>query len=282
MSAAVAPRIAVTLNASFLGYATHAGFLAQLHQSGIKPVEVGGSSAGAIAAGLYAAGLTQEKIRETVLSFDFRTAFIRKTPWFKHYLWDTVFHTKPGLFVATGALDYLHELFDGERLIENLREPGFMTAVSDLDTHQTHFLQSGSLAHAMVASMCVPTVFTPLKYRGMDCFDGGIAHEAPLDPWLERPDIDVILMHRIRHTPRPEPRFMPGSLIHVTAQSHACASELLLQYRLKLAQMHGKKVIIYTTQHDRPALFSGRDFPSFYAAGEKTAAAAITDLLGQL
>ena len=38
------PRLAITLGASFLSYATHAGFLARLHELRIRPTSVDGSS----------------------------------------------------------------------------------------------------------------------------------------------------------------------------------------------------------------------------------------------
>ena len=62
------PRIAIALGASFMGYATHAGFLARLHSLGVRPVAISGSSAGAITAGFYAAGLEQEAIKKVVFS----------------------------------------------------------------------------------------------------------------------------------------------------------------------------------------------------------------------
>jgi hypothetical protein len=62
-------------------------------------------------------------------------------------------------------------------------------------------------------------------------------------------------------------RIVPLNLINLTARAHACASEQLLHYRLRLANMYGKRVIIASTTHDRPALFSGKQMPSFYEAG---------------
>ncbi len=265
-----APRVAISLGASFLGFATHAGFLARLHELGVRPLAVGGSSAGAIAAGLYASGLPAEKVRQVVTSWRFRRSFIRRTPWLTQYLRCTFADPNPGLFKLEGAVNYLESIW-GDLQIESLATR-FMAAVSDLTTHQTHFLTQGSLARAMVASCCVPTFFQPLVHAGMTCFDGGIAHETPIDPWLEDPSIDTIILHRVSHHSRPAPTFAPLNLIHLTAESHACASEQLLQYRLRLAQMHGKRVLIAHTHHERPALFSGRQMPIFYEAGAASAA----------
>jgi NTE family protein len=259
-------RIAISLGASFLGYATHAGFLTRLHELGVRPVAVGGSSAGAIAAGLFTAGLPEAKIREVVTSWKLRQSFINDTPWLIHYIRNTFFERNPGVFKADAAVDYLESII-GDLQIENLQAPRFLAAVSNLDNETTHFLQSGSLARAMVASCCVPTVFQPLNHAGMDCFDGGIAHETPIDPWLEDDRVDTIVLHRVMHHGSVSSRIVPLNLINLTARAHACASEQLLHYRLRLAKMHGKRVIIASTTHDRPALFSGKQMPSFYEAG---------------
>lgn len=264
------PRLAITLGASFLGYATHAGFIARLHELGIRPARVGGSSAGAIAAGLYAAGLSQEKIREVVTSWSFRQSFISRTPWFRQFTANTFHSTYPAPFRSTAAVDYLEALF-GDLQIEALHDPSFLTAVTDIDRRQAHFLQRGSLARAIVASTCVPTIFSPLNHDGMMCFDGGVVHEAPMDPWFEDDGVDTIIVHRIHHTTHDFPKFIPLNLFKLTAEAHGCASEQLLQYRLRLAAMHGKKVLITETTHDRPALFSGKRMPDFYQAGEDQA-----------
>ena len=264
-------KLAISLGASFLGYATHSGFLSKLHELGVHPVAVGGSSAGAIAAGLHASGMSQERIRQAVTSWELRSSFVKHTPWLTQYLRCTFAERKPGLFKPDDAVTYLESLF-GDLCIERLSSPRFMAAVSDLDSHQTHFLQTGSLARAMVASCCVPTIFQPLNHAGMACFDGGVAHETPIDPWLEDPEVETILLHRVSHHGDKSPSVVPFNLIQLTANAHACASEQLFQYRLKLARLHGKRVIVAETTHERPALFSGSQMPSFYEAGRATAA----------
>jgi len=265
-------RIAITLGASFLGYAAHAGFLARLHQLGVRPVRVAGSSAGAIAAGLYAAGLSQERIREVVLSWALRQSFVVRTPWIRHYFKNTFRTSYPAVFKPDAAVDYLETIF-GDLQIQDLREPAFMTAVTDIDHRRAHFIQEGSLARAIIASTCVPTIFSPLQHAGMTCFDGGVVNEAPMDPWFEDDGVDTIVVHRINHTEQAYPKFLPFNLFKLTAEAHGCASEQLLQYRLRLAAIHGKKVLITETTHDRPALFSGKRMPDFYAAGETQAQA---------
>jgi NTE family protein len=264
------PRIAISLGSSFLGYATHAGFMNRLHELGIRPVAVGGSSAGAVASGLYAAGLTPEEIKKVVFAHRFRRSFVRRTPWFTHYIKSTFNERYYGTFKPEGAVQYLESVLK-DRQIESLNAPRYMAAVSDLETCRTLFLKSGPLARTMIASCCIPTVFSPLQINGKYYHDGGVAHEVPIDPWLEEDDIDLIVMHRVTHHETPPPRFFPANLLHYASKSHECAGEQLQEYRLRLAAMHGKKVLVATTTHERPVDFSGKRMPHFYAAGEAEA-----------
>lgn len=263
-------RIAISLGSSFLGFATHAGFMARLHDLGVRPVAIGGSSAGAITSGLYAAGVSSENIRKVVFAHRFRRSFVRRTPWLTHYIRNGFFESNMGAFKTDGAVEYLKAVV-GDVDIKDLTAPRYMAAVSNLETCKTHFLTNGPLAHVMIASCCIPTVFSPITLNGMACFDGGVAHEAPIDPWLEEDDIDVIIMHRVTHTPSAAPKLFPFNLFHLASKAHECASEQLQEYRVRLAALHGKKLITARTVHSRPVTFSGKEMPNYYAAGEAEA-----------
>ena len=121
------PRIAISLGASFMGYATHAGFMARLHALGVRPVAVSGSSAGAITAGLYAAGLEQETIRQAVLSPRLYLSFARRTRWLWHQIVSSFMHRHPGVFDPRGAVTYFESLV-GTRSIESLSNPQLLIA----------------------------------------------------------------------------------------------------------------------------------------------------------
>jgi predicted acylesterase/phospholipase RssA len=266
------PRIAISLGASFLGYATHAGFLARLHELGVRPTFVGGSSAGALAAGLYAAGLPSERIREALLSWRLRWSFARKTRWWSLYPRIAIHSETISLITAEGAVAYFEALV-GQKNIEDLSEPKFMAAVSDLEKARTLFLREGSLATAMVASCCIPTIMGAISHLGVQCFDGGVAHETPIDPWVEDPEVDIIVIHRITHRDEYFPKFFPFNLFRVAGQAHSCASEQLMEYRLRIAALHNKKVLVARTVHERPAVVCKRGMGHFYTMGEEAAQA---------
>lgn len=244
-------------------------------------MSVSGSSAGAVAAGLYAAGLNAREIREAVISWSLRWAFVRKTPWWTHYARVTFNSSHASAVHPRGAVDHLDAIVGGKN-IEDLHAPSFMAAVTDLAAGRTLFLREGSLAKAMVASCCMPTLMSPLEHAGIECFDGGVANETPVDPWFEDPGVDLIVVHRVAHTPSTPRKYFPFNLASLTGQMHACAGEQLLQYRLRLAAFHNKAMVVTHTVHERPSIFSGKGMAGFYAAGEEQAQRFYDDQLKNL
>ncbi len=264
------PRIAISLGAAFMGYATHAGFLARLHALGVRPVAVGGSSAGAITAGLYASGLDQETIRQTVLSPRLHLSFVRRTKWLWHQLIGSLFYRHPGFFDPRGAIDHFESVV-GRRNIESLSNPQLLIALSDLSKHETLFVRSGPLATAMAASSCVPMLFTPLEFENRMCTDGGVAHESPIDPWFTDDGIDHIIIHRI-DPPYKKPPVMPlARLMATITATHASLNRQILNDRIELARLHGKKLTIITTCHSRPSPFFPGGLKQCYELGDASA-----------
>jgi len=265
-----APRIAISLGASFMGYATHAGFMARLHALGVRPVAMAGSSAGAITAGLYAAGLETDVIRQALISQRLHLSFASRTKWVWHQFVEVFRFRHPGFLNPAGAIGYF-ESFVGQRGIESLTQPRLMIALSDLSQHETLFATHGPLARAMAASCCVPMLFSPMEFNGRLCTDGGLAHETPLDPWLTDDSIDHIILHRITQPADKPPLLLPGKLAATIAASHELMGRQILADRMTLARIHGKKITAATTTHPRPSpLFPGR-LKSGYALGEVTA-----------
>jgi NTE family protein len=264
------PRIAISLGASFMGYATHAGFMARLHALGVRPVAVAGSSAGAITAGLYAAGLEQASIRQAVLSPRLYLSFASRTKWIWHQFVTVYRHRHPGFLDPKGAIAHFESLV-GTGGIESLSNPKLMIALSDLEKNATLFATHGSLATAMAASACVPMLFSPLEFQGRMCTDGGIAHEAPVDPWFTDDGIDHIIMHRITQPQGKPPLMLPGRLLDTIACSHEAMNRQILADRIELARLHGKKITVITTLQNRPSpLFPSR-LKEYYPMGENAA-----------
>jgi NTE family protein len=85
-----------------------------------------------------------------------------------------------GLFKGDRLMDTLREMV-GDRNIEDL--PVNYTAVAcDLDRQREVWLTDGPLFDAIRASIAIPTVFTPHRYRGMKLLDGGLLNPVPIAP----------------------------------------------------------------------------------------------------
>ncbi len=253
-----------------MGYATHAGFMARLHTLGVRPVAVSGSSAGAITAGLYAAGLEQDVIRQAVLSPRLYFSFASRTKWIWHQFINSFLHRHPGFFDPRGAVAHFESIV-GTRAIESLSNPQLLIALSDLSKHETLFVRNGPLATAMAASACVPMMFTPLEFEGSVCTDGGVAHESPIDPWFTDDGIDHIIIHRINQ-PQKKPPMMPLlRLLTIISATHETLSRQILLDRIELARLHGKKLTVVTTDHARPSPFFPGRLKQCYELGDATA-----------
>lgn len=276
-----APRIAISLGASFMGYATHAGFMARLHALGVRPAAVAGSSAGAITAGLYAAGIGQEAIREAVLSPRLYLSFAKGTRWVWHQFVRAHQDAHPGFLDAQGAVRYFESLV-GERDISTLTQPRLMIALSDLKNTETLFAARGPLATAMAASACVPMMFSAIEFDGRLCTDGGVAHEAPVDPWFTDDEVDHIIIHRIDQPPGRPPFMLHGRLLATIFASRESMGRQILADRLRLAGLHGKKITVITTEHARPSPLFPRGLKHRYALGEATAQKLYDEHLAQL
>ena len=188
----------------------HIGVIRTLRSAGFLPSLVAGTSAGSIAAVLYAAGLEQERMEELASHFD----------WFRHVikLSDTIRRPpgpgrRAGLLSNRGLGDTVNDLvghrsfdelpvevavvatdlerrarviFCPARTAQRLRRrelerflppprsglPGCETVVvSDLD----------DVGLAVRSSCAVPGIFLPVEIRGMRLVDGGIMDQVPVD-----------------------------------------------------------------------------------------------------
>jgi len=187
----------------------HIGVLRALRRERLLPAVVAGTSAGSIAAALYAAGLSQAKLEEAVKGFDWFDSVIDLT--------DTVLNLlrnrRGGLVSNSKLRDTMNRLVQGRtfddlkvdlavtasdvegrrriiftsrRAAADLRwreidkfmapsedsKPGIETIViSDLD----------DIGEAVRASCAIPGFFQPVRVRGMRLLDGGLTSQVPVD-----------------------------------------------------------------------------------------------------
>lgn len=272
MEPAPTPGLAVALGSSFLGYYAHAGFLNGLAAGGLHPSRIAGSSAGALAGALHASGLRGEALKSAALDPAMRWSFfdwgsLVRLPGVLMALWSS------GVFSGKGAVRRLHRLVDGADLSE-LAAPALEIAVTDADRHRTEILRAGPLAELVVASCAVPGLIGIQTVDGRRYIDGGVACEAPFEQWLDDPEVDTIVVHRIRHEASRGPAFGRETIATSIGSVHYTVCHELHRHRSELARAKGKRLVEIDTRTPMPGLFTNRRAPLCYERGLESGRAA--------
>lgn len=149
---------ALALSSGFFGFFAHTGVVTALHERGLRPTAIHGSSAGALVGGLWAAGLEPEAM--TAALVDLRRADF----------WDPA----PGFGLLRGAaFRRMLEALLPVTHIEDCPVPVRLSAF-DVVGRRTVVLDRGPLAPAIAASCAFPGLFQPCFIDGRPYLDGGI------------------------------------------------------------------------------------------------------------
>jgi len=149
----------------------HIGVIHWLEENDYKILSIAGCSIGALIGGIYAAGKLDEYEQwvRAITKVDIVTLL--------DLSWE-----KSGLVKGDKIINTLIDLV-GEQLIEDL--PIRYTAVAtDFKGQKEIWIKSGRLFDAIRASMSIPLLFTPFKYRGVDLIDGGVLNPVPVAPTI--------------------------------------------------------------------------------------------------
>ena len=162
------------LNKHNIGYAlsgggargfAHLGALKALEERNLKPDIIAGTSAGALAGVLYADGYTPDEICEMF-----------KHTKFKQFV-ELTFPTS-GIFRPTGLNSFLKKNLRA-KTFDQLKIP-FVAVATDWEKAKTvNFSEGDKLVESVVASCCVPLVFSPINIDGKYYVDGGIFKNLP-------------------------------------------------------------------------------------------------------
>ncbi|MDA0667647.1 MAG: patatin-like phospholipase family protein [Planctomycetota bacterium] len=145
----------------------HIGILRVLEEQGVVVRGIAGTSIGAIAGGLYAAG-----------KLDFFESYIRKLDAKGMLrLLDPVL-PRAGLIGGNRVVSRLQE-FLGAIEVQELQTP-FCAIATHLETGNEVVLSSGNLVNAIRASFAIPGVFTPVQIDGEWLVDGGVSTPVPI------------------------------------------------------------------------------------------------------
>lgn len=148
------------------GYA-HLGVIKALQEADMEPGVISGTSAGAIVGVLYADGFTAEEILE-IMSSQSRLEMISLTM------------PREGLFKIGGISKLLKNNLRSKDF-EGLQKPLYVS-VTNLNTGQVEYINSGDLINTIIASSSIPVIFAPVKIGDYLYVDGGVIDNAPVEP----------------------------------------------------------------------------------------------------
>ncbi len=272
----------LTLQSSFLGFATHAGFLNSLLDSGIRPAKISGASSGALVASAYAAGLEQKGLRDFVLDSKLKNSF---------WEWRVLLRA-PAVFGA-----YLgHGVVSGRRAVQHLRKTlpiariedsphaDLSIGVTNLSRRRGQIVTQGEVAPHVVASCAVSPIIRAQEIDGELFLDGGFTDAAPFEHWIDDPGIDIIIIHNIvSDPPAPHHWSKRSNFLRCWAAVHQMVEGEMMATRIARAEAAGKQVLVHQTRTARPGFFDSRErFEANYEAAYKSWQVAPTLLVGNL
>jgi len=192
----------------------HIGIIQWLEEKGYEIESIAGSSMGALVGGIHAIG-----------ELDAYTHWVKALRQIDVLrLLDFSFQ-KSGLIKGDRVISVLKEL-TGDRNIEEL--PISFTAVAtNVNDQKEVWLNHGSLFEAIRASIAIPTIFTPVRYRGKILVDGGLINPIPIAPTLkDKTDLTVA----VDLSSGPDPRCEVASMEYSAHESDDSS------YRRRIAQ----------------------------------------------
>ncbi|MFZ0928433.1 MAG: patatin-like phospholipase family protein [Syntrophobacteraceae bacterium] len=147
----------------------HIGVIHWLEENDYRIDSIAGSSIGALIGGIYAAGKLDEYEQWVRSITKVNIVSLLDLSW-----------EKGGLVRGDKLINTLIGLV-GDQLIENL--PIAYTAIAtDVKVQKEIWIKSGNLFDAIRASVSIPLLFTPFKYKGLVLVDGGVLNPVPIAP----------------------------------------------------------------------------------------------------
>ena len=165
-------KFGVALGGGAILGAAHVGVLRALDESVIDTHCVSGTSIGAYIAGLYAFDVPLSKIEESIDDL--------------HWLDVSGFslsQLKLGILSNDKLGDSINEIL-GEVRIEDA-ERGLAILATDISSGDKVALKEGPLSEAVMASTCVPGIYSPVTVGDQLLVDGGLVENVPLSPLAE-------------------------------------------------------------------------------------------------
>ncbi len=206
------PRVGLVLGGGGARGLAHVGVLKMLEELHVPIDCIAGTSMGSIIGGLYASGMTPDKMDETLGKIDWPQVFTDGPPRadlpFRTKQEQRVLLTDKGVGIKDGRVQLPLGLLQGQNLsllLEELTLPAadvrdfddlkvpFRAVATDLASGKAVVMDSGELSRAMRASMSIPSALVPVAMDGKLLADGGMADNVPVDVARKLCKPDVII-----------------------------------------------------------------------------------------
>lgn len=204
-------RIGLVLGGGGARGIAHIGVLKELERLQIPIDAIAGTSMGAIVGGLYATGISADKLEEIVLSLNWSQA-LSDTPRrddlsFRRKQDDVRYPIDLEIGVRGRKIILPRGLVQGHNLDPLLRKLTadvshiadfsalpipFRAVATDIETGERHVMHSGDLAQSIRASMSVPGFIAPTTMDGQLLVDGGVVANLPVDV-VRSMGVDVVI-----------------------------------------------------------------------------------------
>ncbi|MEQ8807471.1 MAG: patatin-like phospholipase family protein [Imperialibacter sp.] len=176
-------KVALVLSSGGARGVAHIGVIEGLIHHGFEITSIAGSSMGSVVGAFHACGKLSE-FKEWIGNLDRIEVF---------KLIDFTFSSQG--FIRGEKVFKNLEKFIPDRPIEEMQIP-FIAVSTDLNTQKEKVFDSGSMYHAIRASVAIPTVLTPLKSGDSLYVDGGVTNPVPADR-VKRTKGDIIVVSNV-------------------------------------------------------------------------------------
>lgn len=162
------PKIGLALSGGGVRGLAHIGVLQLLEESKIPIAYLAGTSMGGIIAGLYAAGISAQELRELGLHTNILEML---TPDPHHY----------GLLGHKKIRKFLIKVLGSEEITFGDLQIPVTVIATDVETGELIALNDGPLIPALLATSSFPFVFGPVRHCDRWLVDGGLLNNYPID-----------------------------------------------------------------------------------------------------
>lgn len=171
---------------------SHIWVIDALDELGITPVALSGTSIGALAAGLYASGMSGKDLHDYVTSLFGNTNEVLGRFW----------QMRPRTFSDWFDNDTKLSELDAEKIVQaflpeqlckdfaDLVIPTSFSATNYFSGDEVIF-EKGDLPKALAASMAIPALFKPVEHNGMSLVDGACVNPMPIDHVRSKADLVI-------------------------------------------------------------------------------------------